>query len=448
MSSTYRSTSEAKISNSNDATAQALRGYSNSDAPSDAIYNRCVRCGLCLSSCPTYLETLTETSGPRGRISLIKSVGEGQLDLLSPGFVDQMSECLGCRACEAVCPSGVHYGQLIETARAQIVRVDPGGFWERFGRWFAFRFLFGRLRRLRAVAAMLRFYQRSGLQQFARRFGLLRLLKLERTERLAPAISSSFFVPSGQRFTVSGSRATVFLHAGCIMHIAYADVDRATVRMLNRAGFTVVVPAGQGCCGALSVHAGERDAGRALARRNIEAFERSGADLYIVNAAGCGAALKEYGEWFADDPRWAHRAAAFSAKVRDGIEVLADGQLPATDRRIEETVTYQEPCHLAHAQRIAHAPRALLRLVPGLQLVEMAESSVCCGSAGIYNLTEPEMSERLGRRKIENARATGAQIIATANPGCALQLRAMLAENGAATRVAHVIELLDEAYSS
>ena len=447
MSSTYRSISAAKISNSNDATAQAPRGYSDRDAPSDAIYNRCVRCGLCLSSCPTYLETLTETSGPRGRISLIKSVGEGQLDVLSAGFVHQMSECLGCRACEAVCPSGVQYGQLIETARAQILHADSGGFWERLARSFVFRFLFGSLRRLRVLATMLRAYQRSGLQQFARRSGLLRLLKLERAERLAPPIASSFFIPSGQRF-VGGSRATAFLHAGCIMHVAYADVDRATVRMLNRAGFTVVVPAGQGCCGALSVHAGERDSGRALAKRNIKAFEDSGADLYVVNAAGCGAALKEYGEWFADDSLWAARAAAFSAKVRDVIEVLADGQLPAPDRRIEETVTYQEPCHLVHAQRIAHAPRALLRLVPGLQLVEMAESSVCCGSAGIYNLTQPEMSERLGRRKIENARATGAQIIATANPGCALQLCAIVAENGAPTRVAHVIELLDEAYTA
>jgi len=231
------------------------------------------------------------------------------------------------------------------------------------------------------------------------------------------------------------------------MHIAYAEVDRATVRMLNRAGFTVVVPAAQGCCGALNVHAGERDSGRALAKRNIEAFERSGAAFYVVNSAGCGAALKEYGEWFADDPRWAVRAAAFSAKVRDVLELLADAQLPAPTQRIEQTVTYQEPCHLAHAQRIAAAPRALLALIPGLQLIEMAESSVCCGSAGIYNLTQPEMSERLGRRKIANARATGAEVVATANPGCALQLRAMTADHAPQMRIAQVIELLDEAYS-
>ncbi len=428
-------------------TAPQLRGYSDSDAPSDAIYNRCVRCGLCLSSCPTYLETLTETSGPRGRISLIKSVGEGRLDLLSPGFTHQMSECLGCRACEAVCPSGVHYGQLIETARAQIARADPGGFWERVARVLAFRVVFTSLRRIRIVARILRLYQHSGLQNFVRRSGLLRLLGLERMERLAPPISASFFIPRDQRYDVPEARGTVFLHAGCVMHVAYATVNEATVRMLQRARFAVVVPTGQGCCGALNVHAGERDSGRALAKRNISAFERSGANFYVVNAAGCGAALKEYGEWFAGDPVWEARAAAFSAKVRDALELLADADLPVPSRRIEETVTYQEPCHLVHAQRIANAPRALLNAVPGLRLVEMTESSVCCGSAGLYNLTQPAMSGRLGRRKIENARATGAQIIATANPGCAIQLRALCEESAPQMRTAHVVELLDEAFN-
>ncbi|MBV8689843.1 MAG: 4Fe-4S dicluster domain-containing protein [Candidatus Eremiobacteraeota bacterium] len=426
--------------------AQELRGFSDSDAPSDAIYNRCVRCGLCLSSCPTYIETLTETSGPRGRISLMKSVGEGNLDILSPGFTYQMSECLGCRACEAVCPSGVHYGQLIETARAQIARVDPGGFWERVARFFAFRVLFASLRRVRILARVMRVYQRSGLQAFARRSGILKLLGLERIEGLMPPISTLFFTPRNQQYAAQSPRATVFMHAGCVMHVAYAHVDEATVRMLQRARFTVVVPAAQGCCGALNVHAGERDSGRALAKRNIETFERSGADFYIVNAAGCGAALKEYGEWFAGDAAWAHRAAAFSANVRDVLELLADVELPPPNRSLEQTVTYQEPCHLAHAQRISAAPRALLDLVPGLRRIEMAESSVCCGSAGIYNLTMPEMSQRLGRRKIENAKATGAQVIATANPGCALQLQAMCRNGASQTRVVHVVELLDEAY--
>lgn len=428
--------------------AHALRGFGDSDAPSDAIYNRCVRCGLCLSSCPTYIETLTETSGPRGRISLIKAVGEGSLDLLSPGFTYQMSECLGCRACEAVCPSGVHYGQLIETARAQIVCADRGSFFVRVARAMAFRFLFMKLGRLRMAARLLRIYQRSGLQAFLQRSGILKLLRLDRMDALMPAISSSFFTPRNQRFDTQTSRGTVFMHAGCVMHVAFAAVDEATVRMLQRARFTVVVPASQECCGALNVHAGERDSGRALAKRNIETFERSGADFYVINAAGCGAALKEYGEWFAGDPLWESRALAFSSKVRDVLELLADVELPTPQGSIAQTVTYQEPCHLAHAQRIVNAPRALLDAIPGLQLAEMAESSVCCGSAGIYNLTMPEMSERLGRRKAANARATGADVVATANPGCALQLQAMLKNGATQMRVAHIVELLDEAYSA
>ena len=427
---------------------QPLRGYSDSDAPSESIYNRCVRCGLCLSSCPTYLETFTETSGPRGRISLIKSVGEERLDLLSPGFVHQMSECLGCRACEAVCPSGVHYGQLIETARAQIERARRDPFLKRLVRFFAFRVVFSDLRWLRALARLLRCYQRSGLQALLRRSGLLRLLHLDHVEHLLPPLPARFFAVRDQRFAAPHPRGTAFLHAGCVMPLAYAHVNDATVRMLQRAGFSVVVPSAQGCCGALNVHAGEPESGRALAKRNIAALEASGADVYVVNAAGCGAALKEYGEWFSADGAWAARAAAFSAKVRDIIELLADSDLPRPDRQVEMTVTYQEPCHLAHAQRITQAPRTLLRSVPGLQLIEMAESSVCCGSAGIYNLTQPQMSQRLAQRKINNARATGAQTIATANPGCALQLSAMLDGDAQKTRIAHVIELVDEGYSS
>jgi glycolate oxidase iron-sulfur subunit len=428
--------------------AQPPLGYSDSDVPSEAVYNRCVRCGLCLSSCPTYLETLTETSGPRGRISLIKSVGEGTLDVLSPGFVHQMSECLGCRACEAVCPSGVHYGQLIETARAQITRAQQKPLRERLARFFAFRVLFADLRWLRALALLVRFYQRSGLQRFMRASGLLRLVSLDRTERLSPAISQRFFTPRNQRFSAPNEKGKAFLHAGCVMQIAYAQVHEATVRMLVRAGITVDVPAGQGCCGALNVHAGEPESGRDLAKRNIAAFERSGADYYVVNAAGCGAALKEYGEWFSQDPQWQTRARAFSARVRDVTELLVEAELPPADRQVETTVTYQEPCHLAHAQRIAQAPRALLRAVPGLRLVEMAESSVCCGSAGMYNLTEPEMSRRLQQRKLDHARATGADTIATANPGCALQLEAALQDGGRPMAVRHVIELVDAAYAS
>lgn len=418
-----------------------VRGFSGSDVPQDSIYNQCIRCGLCLPACPTYLETLTETSSPRGRISLIKAVGEGELDLLSPGFVAQMSECLDCRACEASCPSGVHYGALVETARTQIQRASAA-------RPAAFLYLFGNLRAMRFLASLLRLYQRSGLQALVRSSGLLRALKLADLEAMAPQISPHFFTARDQHLKTPGATKTAFMHAGCIMPVAFAKVNDATVRMLQRAGCNVLIPSDQGCCGAITVHAGEMDAGRELAKRNIAAFENSGADYYAINAAGCGSTLKEYGEMFEHDTLWAPRARAFSARVRDISELLDQLGIPPPDRRLEARVTYQEPCHLAHAQRISAAPRRLLAMVPGLRLLEMPESSLCCGSAGMYNVTQPEMAGRLQRRKIENTLATGAQVVVTANPGCALQLRAGLAGEATPIPVKHIVELLDEAYSN
>ena len=280
-----------------------------------SVYNKCVRCGLCLPTCPTYLETMTETSGPRGRISLIKAVDEERLDLLSPGFVHQMSECLDCRACAAVCPSGVQYGELVEGARAQIEQaVAPKrGIFTRFFRWFTLQALFGNYRLMRVLAAFVRLAQQTGLQQFARQIGLLRVLHLEDAETMAPPISRNFFVPRNQVFKTPSAHTKVFLHVGCVMHVAFAHWDEATTRVLTINGCEVMVPADQGCCGAIAVHAGEVEFGRDLARRNIEAFERSGAEYYIINAAGCGSALKEYGHLLKDDPQWSDRAHAFSS---------------------------------------------------------------------------------------------------------------------------------------
>jgi glycolate oxidase iron-sulfur subunit len=429
----------------------AKQGFGGADVPPASVYDQCVRCGLCLPTCPTYVETLVETSSPRGRIALIKAVDEGRLDLTSPGFMHQMSECLDCRACEAVCPSGVAYGQLLEPARTQIERATESrrGFFAGLLRGFALRALFSNLAWMRAMAWLLRFYQRSGMQGFARSSGALRALRLSDVEALAPRISERFFVPRGQHVRARGEKKlTGFMHAGCVMQVAFAEVDEATVRVLARSGCEVVVPEGQGCCGAIAVHAGEMDLGRTLAKRNIAAFERSGADVYVVNAAGCGSALKEYGHLFAQDPAWAERATAFSSKVRDVTELLDELGLGPGLAPIGASVSYQDACHLAHAQRITAAPRRLLGAIPGLQLREMNESSLCCGSAGIYNVTQPEMAGRLGARKVENARATGADIIATANPGCALQISAGLRKAGSKVRVAHVVELLDESYEA
>jgi len=422
----------------------APSGYEGSDRPSASIYDTCIRCGLCLPSCPTYLETLTETSGPRGRISLIKAVGEGRLPLLSSGFVEQMSQCLDCRACEAACPSGVHYGQLIETARAQIVRAQRPQLSARarMARGLLLRALFSDMRLMRAAAIALRIAQRTGLTALAGWFGLGDQAKL------APRIGDRFFEPHDRRCDAAPSKGTAFLHAGCVMQVAFPNVHEATVRMLNRSGLSVVVPSDQGCCGAIAVHAGEMDFGRELAKRNVAAFERSGADVYVVNAAGCGSALKEYGELLAGDPQWAARAAAFSQRVRDVTEVLDAMPFDSRIGQLDAIVTYQEPCHLAHAQRVTAAPRRLLGRVPGLQVIEMDESAVCCGSAGIYNLTQPEMAARLARRKIDNALRTGASTIVTANPGCAMQLAAGLRAAGRDVSVKHVVEVLDEAYAA
>jgi glycolate oxidase iron-sulfur subunit len=426
-------------------------GFSGRDVPPESVFSQCVRCGLCLPTCPTYVETLVETSSPRGRIALIRAVAEEKLPLTSPGFMHQMSECLDCRACEAVCPSGVKYGELLEPARTQIVRatapsLPPAA---RFVRAFLLGTLFGKLGVMRAAARVLAFYQRSGLQHLARASGLLRVLGMADLERAQPRISPRFFVPTGQRFAATGTpRATAVLHAGCIMHVAFAEWHEATVRVLQRNGVSVQVPRRQGCCGAIAIHAGEMDRGRAFAIHNIIAFEESGADFYVVNAAGCGSALKEYGGLFADDPAWAERARAFSAKVRDVLELLDELGLVPGLGRVDAVVTYQEPCHLAHAQRITAAPRRLLAAIPGVVVREMRESSLCCGSAGIYNLTQPEMSARLRQRKVDCILEVDPQIVATANPGCALQLNVGIEQNGRTIGVKHIVELLDESYAA
>ena len=418
-----------------------MRGFSGSDQPSASAYDACIRCGLCLPSCPTYLETLTETSGPRGRISLVKAVGESRLDLLSPGFVQQMSQCLDCRACEAACPSGVPYGRLLENARAQIRRAqaaeNPGA--SSAARACAYALL-ERPALMRVAGALLRFAQFTHLISLAGLFGL------QREAALAPRPRGAYFSPPRRRRDAEDARGLAALHVGCIMPVAFGDVHRATVRMLLRARLSVVAPQGQGCCGALALHAGDPEIARDLAKRNVAAFEASGADVCVVNAAGCGSTLKEYAALLGDDPDWAARAQRFSSRVRDVTEVLDAGDLPEPTHRVDAVATYQEPCHLVHAQRVSRAPRRLLARIPGLRLVEMNESALCCGSAGTYNLTEPEMAERLRRRKLRAIEETGASIVATANPGCDVNLSAGLREAGSHARVRHVVELLDEAY--
>lgn len=433
----------------NSVTQTEKRGFRGSDVPSLDVIRSCVHCGLCLSSCPTYRMTGRERSSPRGRIWLMKSVNEGSLDLLDPVFQEEMSLCLNCRACEAVCPSGVKYGEILEASRAQIETHRDASPRARLIRAFAFNVVFSDIRRFRLLSQSLRLYQRSGLRSLVQRSGILRLLKLEEAEKMMPELSDQFVVGNGTTIPAQGEwRGRVALFVGCVMSTAYADVHRSTARVLSRNGFDVSIISGQQCCGALHIHAGEPGGGRRLARKNIDAFENPYIDAIIINAAGCGAALKEYCHLLKDDPAYASRAAAFSAKVKDAIEFLADRGLSAPPGPLPMTVTYQEPCHLAHAQRITKQPRALLKAIPELKLIEMPESSLCCGSAGIYNLLQPNMASQLLNRKLDNAMTTQATAIVSANPGCMLQLSAGLKQRGSTWQVIHLMDLLDRAYKA
>lgn len=428
----------------------SLLGFTAIDTPSRDILNNCVHCGLCLPACPTYRETQLESASPRGRIHLIRAVADGRLAVTDTTFTEQMGLCLNCRACEPACPSGVRYGLLLEAARDQIQQTQPPPAAQvGFLRWLVFNVLFTDLARFRVLVRLMQLYQRSGLRHIARAAGIIGWLKMERLDSFLPPISRRFLVPGRESWQPAGPiEARVAMVAGCIMSTAYADIDRATARVLAANGREVLVPAGQGCCGALHVHGGDLDGGRALARKNIDAFEQLEVEAIIVNAAGCGAQLKEYGHLLHDDPVYAKRAAAFSAKVKDITEYLGGLELNRAMGTLAMRVTYQEPCHLVHAQRISRQPRDLLQAIPGLKLVEMNESAMCCGSAGIYNVTEAEMSDRLGRRKVRNALATEAAVVVSANPGCMIQLQANLKAAGSRMRVRHIVELLDEAYQA
>ena len=412
-------------------------------------YSKCIHCGLCLNHCPTYRLLGLESDSPRGRIHQMIQVQEGRLRL-AEAYVRHIDLCLDCRACETACPSGVQYGKLVEAARAQIEENHRRPLVGRLLRWLGLRQLLPHPSRLARAGRLLRFYQRSGLQGVARRSGVLRLFrKLGRAEALLPPMDDTFFFSElGRVYPAEGERrARVALFAGCIAQVAFAETNRATLRVLQKNGCEVVVSAGQVCCGALHVHSGDRETARVLARKNLEAFLGDEFDAIIINAAGCGSTLKEYDHLFGDGGETAAQAARFAGKVKDVTEFLIALGLRSAENSVPLRVTYQDSCHLAHGQKIRAAPRALLRAIPGVELVEMRLADHCCGSAGVYNLTQPEMAGELLKEKMECARATGAQAIVTANPGCLLQLRAGVEEWKTGQEVLHVVELLDRAYS-
>jgi glycolate oxidase iron-sulfur subunit len=413
-----------------------------------ATLKQCVHCGLCLDYCPTYRVNGLELDSPRGRIYQVRAVYRGEISPDDEDFRTHIYRCLDCRACETACPSGVQYGQIVEAARGLAPPVDAAE--RRIGRTVLNRIFTSSLA-LGALGLGMRAYPKLGGRWMVRRSGVLGLLpaRLAKLERMLPPTQGGVTKPAlPELVRARGTRRyRVGFIAGCVMQEFLGQTNQASVRVLARNGCDVYTPSGQGCCGALHVHIGERDTARQLARRNIEVFEALDLDAVIINAAGCGSTLKEYPHLFRDDPVWHDRAEAFSEKMRDinewlveiGIDTAGLGELPLR-------VTYQDPCHLVHGQGIRNQPRRLLRSIPGLELVELKDSDVCCGSAGIYNLTHPEFSEEILDWKIPEVAKTAASTLVAPNPGCAMQIASGARERGLELEVCHVVDLLDRSY--
>lgn len=424
-----------------------VSAFSGQDAPALADLSRCVHCGLCLSACPTFVATGLEAESPRGRIYLIRAADEGRIPL-DDAFTGHMELCLQCRNCEAVCPSGVPFGRIMEATRSQILTQKKGPRTPRVLRTAITRALFPHPRVLAFAARSLRFYQRR-MRPALERSGALSALpsKLRQLEETAPPVAARPFAPKQQEFAAIGARRhRVAMFSGCVMPYMYPESEEATLEVLRRAGCDVVLPEAQGCCGALLVHGGDRETARTLARRNIDAFLASDADAVIINAAGCGSTLKEYGELLAHDDAYREKAERFAASVKDVTEfVAAHPPESAALGEVRARVSYQDSCHLAHAQRIKDAPRKLIKAIPGVEFVELG-SDRCCGSAGIYNVLQPAMSRQVLDSKMNEVDEARPQILVTANPGCMLQLQNGVRQRGLDVQVMHVVDLLAAAY--
>ena len=411
------------------------------------LIKQCVHCGLCLSACPTYLILGSELDSPRGRVYQMRAVQEGRIDLNDPDFRLHMDRCLNCRACETACPSGVQYGRLLEATRAVL---PPRNQTDSIIRSVVLNRVFTSSTLLDAAGAAMRLYQKSGAQSLARASGIMNRLPLNlgRLEALLPVFQGGIAKATlPEVIPAQGEKvARVALVTGCVQEQFFSLTNAATARVLAHNGCEVIVPTGQACCGALHSHGGEHDTAKHLAMRLISQFEQTDADYYIINAAGCGSTLKEYHHLLADDPTWAERALRFTNKVRDISEYLGSIDVRRDFGAIHRRVTYQDACHLAHGQKITTQPRDLIRSIPGIELIEMKESDTCCGSAGIYNVTQFDLSMRLLDRKIENVIATKAQTIVASNPGCIIQLMHGVRQRGMQLDVIHPVDLLDLAY--
>jgi len=477
-------------------TAPTVQGPLRRQTHTYDLMRQCIHCGFCLPTCPTYAVLGVEMDSPRGRIYQMQAVADGRMEV-SAEFVDHMYCCLGCRACETACPSGVQFGKLIEAAREHIqMEVARMPFFgeqaspetalqeeqpvakgdedyplhehipapptlesptERLLRRFFFDMMLPSRPITSLVFGGLKLYQRSGLQTLVHRTGLLDAVnalptplqgKLKTPEELMPDVRGDLLpAPLPENTPALGRRRyRVGFISGCIMDQVFRDINEASIRVLTANGCEVITPVQQQCCGALHIHAGEAERGRKLAQHNIDVFEPYNCDVIIINSAGCGSNLKEYGHLLRDDPNYAKRAQAFSAKVKDISEFLASIELNREMGEVSRTVAYHDACHLVHGQKIKQQPRQLLQAIPGLTLVNLKESDWCCGSAGIYNITNQEMANTLLQRKMDNIAATGASVIATGNPGCMMQISLGVRERGMELDVVHPIQLIDEAY--
>ena len=418
-----------------------------------SLLQQCMHCGMCLPTCPTYDATHRERNSPRGRIALMRAVADGSLEV-TRSFADEMSYCLGCLACQTACPAGVDYATLFETARSDIAASDvDASVRRRFWKTVTLRFLFTYPRALRAAGRLLRLYQRSGLETLARRTGAARLLPsdLRRLEPQAPRIAAAFsdaLIPRREE-PPGTARHRVALLTGCVQDLVFPDINRDTADVLLANGCAVDTPAAQPCCGSLHAHNGELATAAVLARRMIDLIPPARYDAIITNAGGCGSHLRHYSALLADDPAYARAARVWDAKVRDVHEWLAEIGCRAPKSAPfgrPVTVTYHESCHLVHGQKITRQPRALLRLLPGVSLVELPESTWCCGAAGIYAITQPDQAEALLTRKVGRVRDTAAEIVATANPGCHMQIARGLEDARVQIQVCHPVSLLARAY--
>jgi len=415
----------------------------------DDIYNKCLSCGLCLPTCPTYNLDLREESSPRGRIKLIHSIQNDKLPL-SKLFIDEMYFCLDCQACETACPAGVHFGELVEEARNIIhdKKQEPVSI-SIFKKIFL-NYILSSPEKTKKAFKLLRLYQKSGLKVAVEQSNILKVFsdKLHHKHQLLPTVDERFFDEEFAEILSpkQGIRGRVAFLTGCIMNVAFTKIHRDAVRVLLLNGFEVIIPKNQNCCGSLHAHNGEIEFAKKLVRKNIEYFEKFNFDSIIVDSAGCGAFMKEYGRILFDDDAFKDRASMFSSKVKDISEFLIEVGLTREPKNLKKKVTYHDACHLVHTQKISQQPRKLIQSIPGIEFIELSESSWCCGSAGIYNIVRFNDSMKILERKMINIRSTNADVVITANPGCHLQIQFGIKKYGLKMEVMHPVSLLSEAY--